>query len=179
MSKFLCYATVWYPYSTVKAISIIWHILIDHLYTCIQIKGKLERNHVTTEDFYDISASQKYICCEKASFLLQLTISLRQNTLKHAQPSTRACLHTVPPTVCHPQTPRWYMHLHWCCDSLPAWLRQTGDSASLSSADNQRVNMPKWKWVTWMSKLTKTNKISHLYTLNDTSRILPDKFGGK
>lgn len=148
MSKCLCYATVWYPYSTVipiLIISIIWHIVMAHLYTykCIQMKGKLKHNHVTTKDFYDISASQKHICREKAPFLLELTVSLRQNTLKHAQPSTSVCLHTVPPTVCHPQTPRWYMHLHWCCDSLPAWLRQTGDSASLSSADNQRVNMPK------------------------------------
>lgn len=118
---------------------------LDHLYTykCIRIKGKLQRNHATAKDFYDISASQEHICRDKAPFLSASTVSLRQNTLQHAPPSTRVCLHTVPPTACHPQTPRWYMHLHWCCDSLPARLRQTGDSASLSSADNQRVNMPK------------------------------------
>lgn len=42
-----------------------------------------------------------------------------------------------------PNTRAVRMHLHWCCDSLPARLWQTADSASLSSARNQRVNMPK------------------------------------
>lgn len=38
-----------------------------------------------------------------------------------------------------------------CCDSLPARIWQVGDSATLSSPNNQRVNKLKQKWVTTMS----------------------------
>lgn len=43
-----------------------------------------------------------------------------------------------------------------CCDSLPARIWQVGDSATLSSPNNQRVNKLKQKWVTTMSNWQKS-----------------------
>lgn len=65
------------------------------------------------------------------------------------------------------QTPRWYMCLHVCRDSLPAWFWQARDSASFSSPDNQRVNMLRQKWVTWMSNWHKVFYFQWTTSLED------------
>ena len=91
-----------------------------------------------------IKAPQEYILLSKTNHLFL------------GRKKLHMCVYSLCAGVCHLQTPRWYMCLHRCCDSLPAWFWQAGDSASLSSPDNQRVNMLKQKWVTWMSNWQKS-----------------------
>lgn len=144
-----------------------------HAYTCIQMQNIMVHtadtvcSAVTTGIYFVGKTKYRFVFLKEFRGMCSWT-----------RTSQCRCVCTVCLNVCHLQTPRWYLRLHRCCDSLPAWFWQAGDSASLSSPDNQRVNMPKQKWVTCMSN-RHTQK--SLHTISRFSMRLTRKliWGGK
>lgn len=77
----------------------------------------------------------------------------------HGPPIARVCATSL--TVRHPHTPWRRVRPYRWCDSFASSGRKKKKekkSAFLSSADNQRVNIPKWKWVAWIFKVISTQK---------------------